>query len=96
MKKLQLSDLIVFYGKYFNVKNYVKRCRPSTKNIIGFLCYHEIKITEKAKEILAMFVWDFWNTQDVQGLNTAHLNEFCAAHNISSVVVQDAETHLKN
>lgn len=86
MKKLTLSDFIIFYNKYFSLKSYINRERPGCRQIIGFLCYYEITITEKVKEALSMFVWDFWNLEDCSGLNTNHLSQFCNKYQIQSTI----------
>ncbi len=82
MKKLKMSDLISFYNTYFSPTAYSGRYRPTSSSIINFLVEKKFAITEKSKEILAMFVWDFWNIKDCSRLNIKHLTDFCKSYDL--------------
>ncbi len=80
-KDTQLSDLCVFYNRYITIEKFESMENPTQSNIIDFCIERKIEINEYNKNIIAMFVWEFWNEKEIKsGLKDSSIADFLIKH----------------
>jgi hypothetical protein len=82
-KSLRLSHVVLFWKKYFSINKYILRERPGTNEIVFFLKRHKIVCDDVHKNILAEFIWEFWNKKDLLKLGSDKLKSFLKKHNLT-------------
>lgn len=79
-KDIVSSDLRAFFERFFTLSNYMDRKMPKPTQMLYFLASKGIVTSERNKNLIAKFTWDFWNKNIILGLDMKKIDKFLIQH----------------